>query len=244
MRKTTGRSLIVAVITAMLFAAGIGSASAQTAEPQPGLPSDQAVQEYEEVFAHHQIDESQWPGLLAKVASGELLDADNPEAQPTSTRQVVIDGEQFARAEFADGSAALTSIPQDLTTVPSGPTARSVNIQTCGQITTSGGWKNYTNCRVVYDGISFSYSYYVDFQTRSGYNAKVNRAVNATVHRAIGHGVSDVTVGVSRSTQSGTVAAQARMSFTISTAYVSALSRTINLDFFVKGTSYSASTNL
>lgn len=243
MRASTSRSLIISVTTMMLFAITAGPALAQPAATQPVPLGEQTVQEYESVFAHHQIDQALWPDLLAKVASGRLLDADSPQAQPTATRHVISDGRQVTRVEFADGSAALSSVPWDLATVAA-PAERGVAIQTCGQITTSGGWKNYKNCRVVYDGVSFSYSYYVDFQTRSGYNAKINRAINATVHRAIGHGVSDVKAGVARSTQSGNVAAQARMSFTVTTAYIGALSRTINLDFFVKGTSYSASTNL
>ncbi|WP_263118801.1 hypothetical protein [Cellulomonas sp. RIT-PI-Y] len=245
MNRSLRRSLVAVAVVAAL---GLGGAPAfaGTAGPdgQQAVEVDAQVRaELEAVFAHHGVEPGVWDSLVAKVRRGELLLADDPSAEPVSSGSDFVDGEQVIRNVYADGSVSLASMPEEFTPVPN-PMLRDTTINTCGSIKTSASWKVYTNCRVVYDGISFSYSFYVDFETRSGYNAKITKAINPTVHRAIGNGISDVRAGIPRSTQSGTTAAQARMSFTMSTAYVSAWSRTVNLDFFVKGTSYSASTNL
>ncbi|NKY40904.1 hypothetical protein [Cellulomonas septica] len=68
-------------------------------------------------------------------------------------------------------------------------------------------------------------------------------AFNPVIHRAIAHDTSVPSTTIPRGTQSGTLAAQGRMSFQASAIYV-LWSRTIVLDLYVRGTSYWAETNL
>lgn len=243
-RRFRSSLITVAVVAALGLGGAPALADATDPDGQRTVEVDAQMRAaLEEVFTHHGVDPGVWDFLVAKVERGELLLADDPSAEPVSSGTDFVDGEQVIRNIYADGSISLASIPEEFAPAPN-PMLRGTSINKCGSIKTSNKWKVYTNCRVVYDGISFSYSFYVDFKTRSGYNAKITKAINPTVHRAIGNSVSDVKASIPRSTQSRTTAAQARMSFTMSTAYISAWSRTVNLDFFVKGTSYSASTNL
>lgn len=243
MRQHVTRAGIAVIAVAGLLVAGAPASQAVYTFTLP----ESVKAEYREVFEDRDIPVELWDSLIDKVSSGQLLDADNPDVDPISTEPTVFEGESLIRNTFADGSIAFTSIPLEETPVPAATdtgliTPFGTQVKSCTS-RTSNGYTYRENCRVVYDGISFSYSFRADFRTKSGTNANISKVHSPIVHRAIGHAVSDRKVERIRVTQSGNNAAHARMSFDMQAAYV-LWSRTIVLDLYVRGTSYWTSTNL
>lgn len=227
----------IAVLGTVLLSSTLALTPANAAEPQSLSPEIEA--EYLSVFKDKGIDSSHWDGLLEKIASGEILDADNPSnVEPLSTTSITENGVVKNRSVYPDGTVA------DFyeTGASDGLVARGSTVGSC---TTNGYEKN---CRVVYDGISWSYSFRAVFYPSSSTakKAMITAARGATIHRSIGHSVSDVSVKIMKSTQSGDTPAQARMQFlaTATAVGITITSRTIRLDLKVASGIATASTNL
>lgn len=77
-------------------------------------------------------------------------------------------------------------------------------------------WVRHDNCRVVYNGIAFSYSFYADYSTaKSGkVNATIRNMHSPIIHRAIGHTTSSPSLEITQQWQNRNISpASARMSF-------------------------------
>lgn len=229
------RRLAMVFVATMLFGATV--ATPATADTVLDLDLEQ---QYLEVFEEKGIPAERWDALLEKVKRGETLDADRPGISvPVSVETLVEDGIEIERSTFSDGTVSELYGVSESTILNDGIQLLGAQAKSCS---TSGKLKN---CRIVYDGISFSYSFRAEFtpSTAAVAKATVSAARGATIHRALGHTTSEVTAYVARKTQSGVTPAHGRMKFQM-TALGIVGSRTIYLDLKVRDHQYWVETNL
>ncbi|NKY40903.1 hypothetical protein [Cellulomonas septica] len=136
-------------------------------------------QEFLAVFEHHGVDPAAWDALLEKVARGELPDADSGQIDPVSSTRTIVDGIAVIRHVYPDGSVSLTSAPtgpakpvRPLSSTPGAVTPLAAGSVSECSTSSAAGYTYYNNCRIVYDGISFSYSFRANFRTKSGTNRR------------------------------------------------------------------------
>lgn len=235
----TIQALVVAMLTSVVLVLQGGPALAR--EPE-GL-SDEDRHALVAIFIDHGIEEAHWAGLLSTISSGGLVDADTG-ADPVSSEVVVRDGTEQIRLEFADHSVAFLTAPTDAPlTAPGQAVPTGVSTQNCvAQI--ASFWRTVSGCRASYSGISFAYSFSVDYRMRIGYAPQILRAYSPVVSRAVLHNVADVTSRIIRGTASPSAAAHARMSFNISQPTVGSW-RTVYLNLYLShSVSTWSSTNL
>lgn len=220
----------VAIAGMMLVPPGMeavaNAAPTDTSVSIQGELKDEYIQAFESNGIH---DKSTQEKLLSKLEAGQVLDADNPDAKPTDSDTKQIGSNVVTRNIYADGSVSTTSMEKERTR-----RARAAyEVQPCRQYA-HRSWTRHDGCRVVYNGISFSYSFYADYSTRrvGKVNAVIRRVYRPTVHRAIGHSTSDMRLNIERKEQRGSDPAVARMSFAVTAVrilWTTTMSLTLNV---------------
>lgn len=200
------------LVGVLLVFSGAEASVVRAQEPSDGLVLTESLeQEYRDLFERKGIDDPQvQQGLLDRLRSGEMLDADNPDVEPIYSEEEVQDNRVVTYSMFPDGSVATTTVGSDPYASRAG-----YGIKNCRSYN-HGNWRRHDNCRIVYDGMSFSYSFYADYSTRrrGNVNAVIRKVYSPTIHRAIGHSTSSPNLTIVRKWQNGNATpAVARMSF-------------------------------
>lgn len=174
-------------------------------------PIDGSIErEYRNVFLQNGItDKSIQDRLIGKIENGELIDADNPESEPIRSEETEEYGRVTKKNIYQDGSVSTVEMG------PSRYATRGTGISNCRSYDHLN-WVRHDNCRVVYNGIAFSYSFYADYSTaKSGKaNATIRNMHSPIIHRAIGHTTSSPSLEITQQWQNRNISpASARMSF-------------------------------
>lgn len=237
------KNAIAATTTlALIGVAGATTASAAT----PAIPSDTGVTisdedlaAYAEIFTDQGISQEVQAGLFDKISSGQPLDADDPASVPASTEPSTHDGFPAEKITFDDGSVVIrySEVPTDSAAPGTGASTMGFGTTDCAA-QNNGGFTQYTYCRIVYDGASFSYSFRADFRVSNLGTSHISNAYEPVIHRAVAHGTSAPRVEVIRENATATLPAYAKMSFEATAIYV-LWTRTFTADLSVRTGSFS-----
>lgn len=250
--KNITKKIHAVVIVSLL---SLASAMPATATPDRPMEEDGAElsiadeRKLVSVLDEREVSAADQEALIAAVEEGTLPEADRMgEVDPVSIEESSAGGDTRIKYTFSDGSVGFLTVSEGVTSeggaqapVVAGLSATAQSDEEAGASATQP-IKYVTKKRIAYDGISFSYSFLVDYHYRK--TAKIDKAYNGVVHRAILHDVSSRSVGIvkERST-SRSNAAWARFSFDM-TAVKVLWSRTVTLDFFAHGSWSKIETNL
>lgn len=205
--------VVAAVPTGSLNA---DSKSEQTTEQRFTQLSDADVQQVRDLLAQRGVDAGTIDTLAARAAEGYILDADNPDAEPVSSRELTVDGGTEIHHTFADGSVAISTIEssaqngQELAGEEATFQPARITVNQC-RVYAHDQWYRHDNCLIRYDGISFSYSFRADFSAGrfAGAPGVIRGVRMPVVHRSVGANAVENRVDILRSWQHGNISAEA-----------------------------------
>ncbi len=179
------------------------------AETEPLQLSEAEQAELVGIMSARGISLSDQQQLLTKISSGKLVDADNPEALPIREDEIEANGKLVRTLTFQDGSVAIATSESSSPEI----SPRASGISQCRSYNYNSGWVRHDNCLVMYDGISFKYSFRASYSTtrHGGVNALIRSVSNPYVWRSVGHVVSNKYVSIINRSQNGTSPARAQM---------------------------------
>ncbi|MGP5307058.1 hypothetical protein [Brachybacterium alimentarium] len=181
------------------------SAGAALAEPT----DTQAVRaDVVQHLAESNVPDSKRDELADKIVSGEVVDADKPDAIPVSEKNWTSGGFEHWRADYTDGSFLETSVEQEAP-APKPGTISARKISGCTS-TTGSGYVSRKHCFVSANGATFEASFYADFTHNGGSKgfASISRVYQPNV-KAIGGTVSGIKTKVSRKKSDNRLPAEA-----------------------------------
>jgi hypothetical protein len=149
------RLTAAALVAICVGVVGATSAGATTAV---STSDDSVIRQVEARFDELGVEEDARAGLLAKIISGELPDSD-AGASPVSTQTSTTGDVTITRSVFEDGSVTVSEVPADVAASSSNG-IRPLGITGCSSYS-NGGQVTRSNCKVAYDALTWSGSYYL-----------------------------------------------------------------------------------